>query len=104
MPTHGCHQIPRGMAGSCLEMGLNRLEVIGSLHVRRRKLEEYVIMVGRPQHQPTVIGEIQALVVTHGPRTQLKGQLEARAGTGYRPASQGLSTLGGGTVTICPQC
>jgi len=84
------------MAGSCLEMGLNHLEVIGSLHVRRRKLEEYAIMVGRPQHQPTVIGEIQVLMVVHGPRTQLTGQLEARAGTGYRPASQGLSTLGGG--------
>jgi len=73
MPTHCCNEIARDVARTLLKMGLDGQEVVGdsigdsSLHDVRMKLVEWEIMVGQPQHQPTVIGGTWALIVMHGP-------------------------------------
>src|SRR5882724_13539402 len=73
MPAHSSDEVPGSVLGASCEVGLDGHQVIsdgignGSLHGVRAKLEEWEIMVSQPQHQPTVIGRTQALVVTHGP-------------------------------------
>src|SRR5882724_5811273 len=102
MPTHRRNEIARDETGTLREMGPDGHEVVsngigyGSLHEGRGKLEEQAIVVGRPRHQPTVIGRPQARMIVHRPRMPLATRIEEGEGTEYIPASQGLSTLGGG--------
>ena len=55
MPTDTSDKIPRHVARSCLEMGLDGHEVIGDstgdggLHDGREKLGEWTMLVGWPQ-------------------------------------------------------
>ena len=102
MPTHRRNEIARDKTWTCREMGPDGHEVVSngvghsSLHEGRGKLEEQAIVVGQPRHQTTVIGRPQARMTAHGPRMLLAMRVEEGEGTGYIPALQGLSTLGGG--------
>jgi len=102
VPTDTCDKVPRHRARSHLEMGLDGHEVIGnsvgdgSLHGGREKLGEWTILVSWPQQHLTVIGGTQALIVAHRPAVLPAKVYAEQDSEGPRPASQGLSTLGGG--------
>src|SRR5882724_12653105 len=88
------------MARSCLNMGLDGHEVVhdsigdGSLHKEKeaRGVGEWV---GQPQYQPAIIGTTQVLIGAHRP-PMLPVKRPVHWKTTRLPASQGLSTLGGG--------
>src|SRR5882724_13698840 len=104
LPAHCRDKIPRNMVGSGCEMGLDSHQVIGyctrdgSLHDGRLKLVRRAMVVGQPRHRPIIIGKTQALAVAHGPPTP-PVVAPARLKTSTPPASQGLSTLGGGELS-----
>jgi len=70
MPIHSHNLIARNVAWMHLEMGLGNSVGHSSLHDVRKKLEEWEIVVGQPQHRPTVLGRTQVLIVVHGPMVQ----------------------------------
>src|SRR5882724_5654233 len=102
MPTDTSDEVPGHVTWSHLEMGLDGHEVIGngtgdvSLHSGRKKLEEWKKLVGWPQQQLTIIGGTQVLVAVHRPSAPPAKVYAGWDSEGPRPASQGLSTLGGG--------
>src|SRR5882724_11176578 len=101
MPAHHSDEVPWNMVGSSREMGRDSHQVVGyctgygGLHDGRQKLVQRAMVVSRPRHRPVIIGKTQALAVTHGPPTP-PVEAPARPKTSTPPASQGLSTLGGG--------
>src|SRR5882724_596846 len=103
LPAHHHDKIPRDMVGSSHEMVLDSHQIVGyctgdsGLHDWRQKLVRRAMVVSRPQHCPIIMGKTQALTVAHGPPT-LPVVAPAQPKTSTPPASQGLSTLGGGGV------
>ena len=108
MPTHSCNEIARDMTRVLLKMVLDGQEIVGNsignggLHGVRVKLEEWEIMVGQPQHQPTVIGGTWALIVVHG-TTALPAIMNGRIAGYPNLLRRGSAPWRGGTVIICSQ-
>src|SRR5882724_10712395 len=63
----------------------------------RAKLEEWKVMVGRPRHQPAVIGRTQALTGAHGPTTL--PAIPERGIAGIQTCFAGAQHLGGGVLS-----
>ena len=101
LPAHRSDEIPRDMVGSSREMGLDSHQIVGyctgdgGLHDWRQKMVRRAMVVSWPRHCPVIIGKTQVLAVAHRPLTP-SVEAPARPRTSTPPASQGLSTLGGG--------
>ena len=109
MPAHHSDEVAGNVIGVGCEMGLGSHQVIshcaryGCLHAGREKLDWRAILVSQPQYHPAIIGRTQVLIVVHGPwMPSVEAPVHWK--TSKLPASQGLSTLGGGTVMIHSPC
>jgi len=97
MPTHSSDEVPGHMARSCLTMGLDCHQVISDVawyvgeHGMREKLEEQI-----SGQLPAIIGGTMVPVAMHRPPMPPVNALVHGKNRGLHPASQGLSTLGGG--------